>query len=454
MSVPVAVTSYLENNHLRYTVTSIACDTPDAVLVKSILLDDPLGPVQVLVPHYSLLKLNALCEALGRNLVAMHPKKTAELWASLGLKGATAIAAVTHLHTMIDKSLLGYQHFLLESGTPDLLIRVDKVQMGLLLRDGQVETIDSCCDSRQLAFDNDDESQIRRAVETFTPLRMKQRLIETLEIPPLPETARKILKLRINPDSRIEELVAVVEMDPSLNAQLICWASSPYYASPSPITSVQDAISRVLGFDLVLNMALGLSLGKCVNLPKDGPFGLTPYWEQAAFVAHGMQSLVHCLPRHRRRNSNTAYLCGLLHNFGYLVLGHVFPPHFSLVCRHIEANTHLPQHVIERLLLGLSRDQLAGWLLMSWNMSPEVVVALRQQNHPFFQGEHAWYAHLLYVCRQLLAEQGIGPAIENRIPEHIWTSLDLNADEARDSIAALVQDQGPEISRLALQMAS
>lgn len=63
----------------------------------------------------------------------------------------------------------------------------------------------------------------------------------------------------------------MVETDPALAAQVVSWAASPYYASPGKIRSVEDAIVRVLGFDLVINLALGLALGKTLSLPKDHP---------------------------------------------------------------------------------------------------------------------------------------------------------------------------------------
>ena len=42
------------------------------------------------------------------------------------------------------------------------------------------------------------------------------------------------------------DLADVVETDPSLAAQVVSWAASPYYAAPGKIRSVEDAIGRVL----------------------------------------------------------------------------------------------------------------------------------------------------------------------------------------------------------------
>ena len=108
-------------------------------------------------------------------------------------------------------------------------------------------------------------------MQAFTARRIQQRLEATIEIPPLADTAQKIIKLRVDPNATIDDITGVVETDPALAAQVVSWAASPYYASPGKIRSVEDAIVRVLGFDLVINLALGLALGKTLSLPKDHP---------------------------------------------------------------------------------------------------------------------------------------------------------------------------------------
>ena len=95
-------------------------------------------------------------------------------------------------------------------------------------------------------------------MQAFTARRIQQRLEATIEIPPLADTAQKIIKLRVDPNATIDDITGVVETDPALAAQVVSWAASPYYASPGKIRSVEDAIVRVLGFDLVINLALGL----------------------------------------------------------------------------------------------------------------------------------------------------------------------------------------------------
>src|SRR5690606_11120538 len=142
-----------------------------------------------------------------------------------------------------------------------------------------------------------------------------------------------------------------------------------------------DVCSSDLGFDLVINLALGLSLGRSLSVPKEGPHGYAPYWQQSVVTASLCAELVRQIPTRLRPNQGLAYLCGLLHNFGYLVLGHVFPPQFTLVNRHIEANPHVNRMYVERHLLGLTREQISACLLQQWRMPDELIAAVRQQHN-------------------------------------------------------------------------
>ncbi|MFT6294709.1 MAG: hypothetical protein ACJATW_000984 [Glaciecola sp.] len=64
----------------------------------------------------------------------------------------------------------------------------------------------------------EDAARIVYSLKTFTSIRIKQRLEDTLEIPTLPNTARPIIKLRVNPNALASELAERVESDPSLAA--------------------------------------------------------------------------------------------------------------------------------------------------------------------------------------------------------------------------------------------
>ncbi|WP_130931177.1 HDOD domain-containing protein, partial [Pseudomonas sp. Sample_24] len=286
---------------------------------------------------------------------------------------------------------------------------------------------------------DDDREEITQAVQAFTARRIQQRLEATIEIPPLAETAQKIIKLRVDPNATIDDITGVVETDPALAAQVVSWAASPYYASPGKIRSVEDAIVRVLGFDLVINLALGLALGKTLSLPKDRPQHSTPYWQQSIYTAAVIEGLTRAMPRAQRPEAGLTYLAGLLHNFGYLLLAHVFPPHFSLICRHLEVNPHLCHSYIEQHLLGISREQIGSWLMRYWDMPEELATALRFQHDPAYDGNYAEYPNLVCLAVRLLRSRGIGSGPDEDIPEALLERLGLSRDKANDVVSKVLE---------------
>lgn len=433
----IDVSSFSETNQ------SLNIHTPDPEnIAHMVVLQDSIGKLQVLIPGNCLIDLTEICELLGRNLQALPLDDELKLLAKLGAETMPSVPQLTGLPTIADCQLFEKNVVYLSSGVNGYYIKLTQDQFKRTMNEVDLgEFSKPLSNSEEMPANTSasaDEAQIVQAVEKFTTLRIKQRLEKTLEIPPMPDTAEKIIKLRVDPDAGVGELAQIVETDPSLAAQVVSWAGSPFYGTPGKIKSVHDAVVRVLGFDLVINLALGLALGKTINLPKDGPRSITPYWQQAVYTALSMESLVTKIPANSRPALGLAYLSGLLHNFGYLILGYVFPPHFSVISRYLEVNQHVNHHHIEQYVLGVSREQISSWLLHSWNMPAQIVTGIRWQQHPGYEGEHAIYANLLYITNQLLREHRIGTQLPQPIPQSLYDELGLTPEIAREAISSVI----------------
>ncbi|WP_296266933.1 aminoacyl-tRNA deacylase and HDOD domain-containing protein [Pseudomonas sp. UBA6562] len=404
--------------------------------VQAILLDDEVGALMVLFAHSQLLDLKRLEELTGRKLVAVSGSRLKTMLDKHRLKALPGIPALTSSPCLYEQNLLKGESVLLESGETGLLLELPREAFERLLAKASAGRFGQNVQRIQPNFDRpgDDSREIFQAVQAFTARRIQQRLEQTIEIPPLADTAQKIIKLRVDPNASVDDITSVVETDPALAAQVVSWAASPYYASPGKIRSVEDAIVRVLGFDLVINLALGLALGKTLSLPKDQPQQMTPYWQQAIYTAAVIEGLSRAMPRDARPEVGLTYLAGLLHNFGYLLLAHVFPPHFSLICRHLEVNPHLSHNYVEQHLLGISREQIGAWLMNLWDMPEELTAALRFQHDASYSGEHAAYPNLVCLANRLLRERGIGAGPQMPIPDELLARLALSREKANEVV--------------------
>ena len=144
------------------------------------------------------------------------------------------------------------------------------------------------------------------------------------------------------------------------------------------------------------------------------------------------------MPRGERPVFGLAYLAGLLHNFGYLLLAQVFPPHFSLVCRSLEVNPGIDSSVSEHYLLGITREQVAAQLMENWGMPDEVNLALRYQKNRGYKGANCVYARLLWLGRQLLTARGVALGASEPIGQEIYDELGLDREQVEVQFDELV----------------
>ena len=461
MTVPATILEMLQKSvNVSYTLTeassnkeqlSVVPKSDTECLVKGLILKDNQNQqVQALVHANSVVDLDAMFRHFGRQFEGMPATDVWQIINANKLSGVPAIPQWQSMPTYVDEALTKKESLLLDSGDGENLVKMGNEAFNELIKTCKVGSFTA--KAPELNTDtSDDENRILDSVKRFTERRIRQRLDETLELPPLPETAQRIIKLRADPNADISDLTNIVEIDPSLAAQVVSWAASPYYSAPGKIKSVHDAIVRVLGFDMVLNLALGLALGKTLSMKVLSKQDIDAYWRDAVYTAATVEGLVTSIHREHRPGFGMAYLSGLLNNFGMLVLAEIFPPYFQLLNRACSANPHILPAVIETHTLGVSGNQIASWLLDNWSMPEEVVTALRFQSNRKYAGEHDVYAKLNHVAKQLLANRGFGSTLPAELPDEIFESLHLDKEMALATVENILES-GEDLDAIAEKM--
>lgn len=442
MELPVAVQQALGETAAGVSLRD-AGTASRKELLRMVLLTDEQGNFQVICRKDDLIDLEQMNKELGRDLRLMKRREQVRVRERAGLKALPALPSLTGWPTLVDERVDKLSAVALELGEQNLAMVMPAEDFQALTANADRLSLAVALESISVNYDDHDRDrdQFHSAIKKFTGLRIQQRLEDTLELPPLPETAQRIIHLRVNPNAVMGDLVDIVESDPSLAAQVVSWASSSFYAAAGQVKSVHDAVSRVLGFDLVMNLAMGLSLGRALKQPQDHPEGYVDYWQQAIWQAQSAGILASMMPRGERPVFGLAYLGGLLHNFGHLVLAQVFPPHFKLVCRSLEVNPDIDSSVIEHYLLGITREQIAAQLMENWGMPDEVTLAIRYQKNPSYDGTHSVYSRLLWLGRQLLTARGVALGAGEEVSQEFYDELGLNREQVEEQFDELVNSK-------------
>lgn len=408
--------------------------------IRLLLLHDHDGKALVLVPASMLLNLVSIWKHSGRHLQPIRGKDAVKFFSQSALQHSEGQKKLFSLPVYVDESIASKEDFDLIEPFTGLKFTASRswFQDHIALCSLGLST--STIESNQPK--GDDVKVITHAVERFTTLRIKQRLEDTLGLPSLPPSMQRLVEIRSDPIAGIDELVPVVRTDPSLAAQVMSWAASPYYAAPGDIHSVEDAVIRVLGFDLVLNLALGVAMGKTMKVPEDTPRDGVPYWQQSVYAAATAELLCKRMPAEIRPKPGMVYLSGLLQNFGYLVLAHLFPPHFSLLSRYIEANPHMPLDFVEMQVLNVTREQVGCWLLDNWSLPAVVCEAIRHHNDADYDGVARHEAMLLFMSNRALRSHGLADGPVEEIPEAMFEELKLDRAQMDEVIEKVLECRG------------
>ena len=432
---------FLERMHLPYALirhpaaqslleAAHSAGIPLARLARAVILADQQGLVMAVLPADHLLDFAALTSLLGRRLRPATQDRIGPRFADCAPGSIPPIAEPFGFEAVVDERLAALDSVYLEPGSHDTLLCLDGEDFQALhatSRWGRIARPVQALSSRS-EYDFVLPEGLERTREDLCPAEdIRRRIQKQQDLPAMPEMAHGLLRLRNDPKATIAQLSAIIAQDPSLVAQVIRHATSAYYGYRGPVESIEQA-TRVLGYETVLNMALGLATGKGLRIPRDGPIGLPAFWRHALYSASLCQGLAILAPRQLGLKRGMAWLAGLLHNLGFLLLGHLFKPEFFLLNKTVERNPDVPITLIERRLLGIAHPELGALLLQAWNMPPELVVAAREHHNELYSGEHAPYAQLVLLADQLLRGYDIGDGAAEDPPPQILTALGVDFD--------------------------
>jgi len=140
---------------------------------------------------------------------------------------------------------------------------------------------------------------------------------EIAHIATLPEITLKIIQLVEDPNSTAQDLHAVIAKDPALCTRILKVVNSAFYGLPGQIGSINRAIV-LLGLNAVKNIAIAASLAKLFKGGNLTPnFSARDLWLHSVAVASATKLQADKL---RLGLSDEAFLAGLLHDIGFMVM--------------------------------------------------------------------------------------------------------------------------------------
>jgi len=205
---------------------------------------------------------------------------------------------------------------------------------------------------------------------------LKELIASTHELQALPQSTARLLDLLEDPLVEADKLLAVIEKDPALTANLLKLCNSAYYGRKREVGSVKEALV-MLGNRTVITLAFATSMGKVLrgDLAAYG-LGKEDLWRHALATACGAALVAVDLGLAAQRDR--AFTAGLVHDIGKMLLN-------RLLLKRLEWSTATAADSfveIEREVLGFDHAEAGAALAEAWHFPTPLVAAIRHHHEP------------------------------------------------------------------------
>jgi len=461
VSTSITVRRYLDKQDVRYATTVFDGSMDElfnkgndkvnpSQIARAIVLKDFHGMLMAVLPGPNLLNIDALNRQLHRNLRVAENEDFQTIFADCAPGVLPPLGEAYGFETVVDDGLLDQDLIYFVSGNNNELVRISGYDFQLLHSNAWYGNAFSHI-ATSINQGNEEQSEGDNKIAPVPDLRER---LTKLEIPPqMPVLTQKIIQLNNNPYAHGEELAKLLEGDLNLSEQIIRYAQTAPYVKNSAISTVRQAISRSLSYDVVMNFGLGISATRAFKITSHGPLGLQAFWRHATYSATLIHGLCQALPRKQHLQPGIAVLCGLLHNIGYLVFGYLFPKEFAglnVAFSEISDNSITE---LEQRKFGITHTELGHWLMEAWSMPSELITVTAEHHNGDYSGPFKEYVRLVYLTDTLLKQHNIGDAADNEIGDEFLQSMGLTKQQVNTALEKTIQGSN-ELDNMARQLAA
>jgi HD-like signal output (HDOD) protein len=212
-------------------------------------------------------------------------------------------------------------------------------------------------------------------------INIRARAMESLsKLPALsPLLMRLVQTLAADSDDiSVTQVAQLIERDAVVAGNLLRTVNSPLYQRRGSVQSVRHAIV-LLGLTKVRNLALGMSVNHMWAKTK-----AAPGWSMSEFNQHSVATAVLCdlLTRQLKViEGDAAFLAGLFHDFGRLLIAVGLPAQHSEVTR-LQVAEQISIQEAEKAVLGFDHADLSGDVMAVWRLPQALQTAVRFHHAP------------------------------------------------------------------------
>lgn len=283
----------------------------------------------------------------------------------------------------------------------------------------------------------------------ISPRQVEMILEQVDALPTLPSVAARMLRVGASADVDVDEIARLIESDPAMSARILGLCRKSDKGLGDRVTTIKKAVV-MLGIEAVRSAVLSVAVCDMLGIPggaerlaldravaegDDGQgegFGRLGYWKHCVGVACAAE-IIATANKSLKVPAEEAFLAGLLHGVGRLVLQAVLPRAYDRVTR-LAARRGVPMASLERAIIGLDHHTAGRRIAARWELPDsiqEVVWLYDQPAMTLAVSRHMALISVINAARALArhlhigwcGDFGPGPDVMK-----VWREIGLSGD--------------------------
>ncbi|HET7809778.1 MAG TPA: response regulator [Steroidobacteraceae bacterium] len=199
------------------------------------------------------------------------------------------------------------------------------------------------------------------------------------KLPTLPATYQRLVACLKSPDADMDDVAKIIAMDPAMSARLLKVVNSAYFGLAKPVVDVARA-GTLLGLDRIMSLVLGQGIFSGGDAPQVRGFSLEALWSHSIATATAAHRIAIDEGLDKELVS-AAFLAGMLHDIGKLVLAIGMPEEYARVLEMARGRPG-SEREIETLELQAAHTDVGAYLVGLWGLPNTIAEAIAFHEDP------------------------------------------------------------------------
>lgn len=208
--------------------------------------------------------------------------------------------------------------------------------------------------------------------------KIKAKLEAIIDLPSIPNVLSDVLESVDNLDLNAKFLAKIIEKDQALTAKILKVANSPYYGFSRTISTVDLAI-LVLGLNSIKEIVLSMILKKFFTKVDNKLFDINNFWKYSIYCAAASKYLS---KKFDYRLSGEAFVAGLMHDIGILILIQFFKDDFKKIIEFKNRNGTSWVDA-ENNVINCTHCEIGAWLAEKWQLPENLCNSILNHHNEF-----------------------------------------------------------------------